>query len=149
MVNNRHYAFKNRLFQICIIVKRTCISIFRKIGLVDQSNPCAQFFFAKNASCTNLQLPVVILQKSIISDMNHRITYMYINLQPNWFNRSVKTVHTNIFTIFRMLHKFADTNSNLKKEMYARRTRSFFRNKNVIYNSARINKSDFTTEKIV
>ena len=74
---------------------------------------------------------------------------MYINFQPNWFNRSVKTVHTNIFTKFRMLHKFATANSNLKKEMHARRTRIFFRNKNVIYNSARINKPDFTTEIIV
>ena len=29
--------FFNQLFQTCIIVKRTCISIFSKIGLVDQS----------------------------------------------------------------------------------------------------------------
>ena len=27
--------FLNKLFQTCIIVKRTCISIFSKIGLVD------------------------------------------------------------------------------------------------------------------
>ena len=32
--------FKNRLFQTCIMVKRNCISIFSKIGLVDQSKPC-------------------------------------------------------------------------------------------------------------
>ena len=32
--------------------------------------------------------------------------------------------------------------------MYARRTRSFFRNKNAISNSARMNKFDFTTVKI-
>ena len=32
-------------------------------------------------------------------------------------------------------------------KMYARRTRSFFRNKNAISNSARINKFDFRTEK--
>ena len=48
--------FKNRPFQTCIIVKRTCISIFSKIGLVD---------------------------------------------------RSVKTVHTNLFTKICKLHKFA------------------------------------------
>ena len=29
--------FLNGLFQTCIIVKRACISIFSKIGLVDQS----------------------------------------------------------------------------------------------------------------
>ena len=36
--------FKNRLFQTCVIVKRTCISIFTKIGLVDQSKPCTQMY---------------------------------------------------------------------------------------------------------
>ena len=35
---------KNRLFQTCIIVKRTCISIFSKIVLVDQSKPCTQIY---------------------------------------------------------------------------------------------------------
>ena len=34
----------SRLFQTCIIVKRTCISIFSKIGLVDQSNLCTQMY---------------------------------------------------------------------------------------------------------
>ena len=28
--------FQNRLFQTCIIVKRTCMSIFSKIGLIDR-----------------------------------------------------------------------------------------------------------------
>ena len=46
--------FKNRLFQTCIIVKRTCISIFSKIGLVDQSKPCTQIYLQKNANCINL-----------------------------------------------------------------------------------------------
>ena len=45
--------FKNRLFQTCIIVKRTCISIFSKIGLIDQSKPCTQICFGK---ICNLQL---------------------------------------------------------------------------------------------
>ena len=31
---------KNRLFQMCVIVKRTCTSIFSKIRLVDQLKPC-------------------------------------------------------------------------------------------------------------
>ena len=39
---------KNRLFQACIIVKRTCISIFSKIGLVDQSKTCIQIYLQKN-----------------------------------------------------------------------------------------------------
>ena len=46
--------FKNRLFQTCIIVKRTCISIFSKIGLVDQSKPCTQIYLQKIANCINL-----------------------------------------------------------------------------------------------
>ena len=43
--------FQNRLFQTCIIVKRTCISIFSKIGLVDQSKPCTQVYLQKFATC--------------------------------------------------------------------------------------------------
>ena len=31
-----------------------------------------------------LQLPVVILKKSSISDMQHRKTYNYFNFQQNW-----------------------------------------------------------------
>ena len=46
-------VFKNRIFQTCIIVKRTCISIFSQIGLVDQSKPCTQIYLQKFA---NLQL---------------------------------------------------------------------------------------------
>ena len=38
---------KNRLIQTCIIVKRTCISIFSKIGLVDQSKACTQMYLEK------------------------------------------------------------------------------------------------------
>ena len=30
--------------------------------------------------------------------MHHRKTYMYINFQHNRVSRSVKTVHTNLFT---------------------------------------------------
>ena len=40
--------FLNRLFQTCIIVKRTCILIFRKIGFVDQSKPCTEIFAKKS-----------------------------------------------------------------------------------------------------
>ena len=50
--------FKDRPFQTCIIVKRTCISIFSKIGLVDQSKLCTQIYFQKFANCINLQLAI-------------------------------------------------------------------------------------------
>ena len=52
--------FKNRLFQTCIIVKRTCISNFSKIGLVDQSKQCAQSYLQKKYNCINLQLAIRI-----------------------------------------------------------------------------------------
>ena len=52
--------FKNRPFQTCIIVKRTCISIFSKIGLVDQSQLCTQIYLQKFANCLNLQLAIRI-----------------------------------------------------------------------------------------
>ena len=53
-------VFKNRTFQTCIIVKRTCISIFSQIGLVDQSKPCTQIYLQKFANCINLQLAIRI-----------------------------------------------------------------------------------------
>ena len=61
------------------------------------------------------------MKKSIISDIHHGITYMYINFQQNRVNESVKTVHINVFAKIcklhqfakiRKLHKFANTNNN-------------------------------------
>ena len=54
------FFLKNRHFQTCIIVKRTCISIFSKIGLVDQSNTCTQIYLQKFLNCNNLQLAIRI-----------------------------------------------------------------------------------------
>ena len=71
--------------------KRICISILSKLGLVDQSKPCILIYLQKMASCINLQLPIVILKISIISDMHYRKTYMYISFQQNRVSRSVKT----------------------------------------------------------
>ena len=51
----------------------------------------------KIASCTNLQLPLIIFFKSTFSDKHHLKTYMHINFQQNWVSRSVKTVYTNLF----------------------------------------------------
>ena len=56
------YFFKNRHFQTCIIVKRTCTSIFSKIGLVDLSKPCTQIYLQIFANCINLQLAIRILK---------------------------------------------------------------------------------------
>ena len=65
---------------------------------------------AKNRKLHNLQLPIVILKKSILLDMHHHDTYMYINFQQNRVSRSVKTVHTNLFVKNCKLHKFATCN---------------------------------------
>ena len=51
----------------------------------------------KFATCVNLQLSIVSLKKSIILDIHPHNTYMYINFQQNRVNRSVITVHTNVF----------------------------------------------------
>ena len=88
-------------------ITRTCILIFSKIALVDQSTPYTQICLQIIVSCINLSLPIVFFFKWIISDMHHRIMYMYINFQQNRVSRSFKTVHTNIFANNRKLHKFA------------------------------------------
>ena len=86
--------FKNRLFQTCIFVKRTCMSIFSKIGLVDRSKIVHTNLFA---GCINLQLPIIILKNLIFLDMHHHETYMYINFQQNQGKTQVMTVHTSLF----------------------------------------------------
>ena len=63
----------------------------------------------------NLQFPIPFFVKSIILDMHHRITYMYINFQQNRVCRSVITVSTNLFAKHRKLHKFATTNRHFQK----------------------------------
>ena len=60
--------------------------------------------FAKNRKLNNLQLPIPISKKSIISDMHHPVMYMYINFQQNRASRSVKTLHTNLFANNHELH---------------------------------------------
>ena len=56
------FFFLNRHFQTCIIVKRTCISIFSKTGLVDQSKTCTQIYLQNFLNCNNLQLAIRILK---------------------------------------------------------------------------------------
>ena len=51
--------------------------------------------------------------------MHHRKTYMYINFQQNRFNRSVITVHTNVFAKKYRLHKFETTNRIFLKSTFS------------------------------
>ena len=69
----------------------------------------------------NLELSIVILKKKIITDMHHRITYRYINVQQNRVSRSIKTVYTIFWAKNRKLQKFATTNRNFEKIDYFRR----------------------------
>ena len=104
--------FLNRLLKTSIFLKRTCISIFSKIEIVDQSKPCTQIYLHNIARCINLQLPIVILKKTILFDMHHHKTYMYINFQQNRVKTQVITVLTSILAKNRKLHKFATTSNN-------------------------------------
>ena len=49
---------------------------------------------------------------------------MYINFQQNWANRSVITVHTNVFAKNRKLHEFATANNFFLKLNYFRHASS-------------------------
>ena len=57
-------------------------------------------------------MPIIISEKTSISDKHHGITYMYINSQQNVVSRSVNPVHTNLFAQNCSLHKFATWNQN-------------------------------------
>ena len=69
-------------------------------------NRAYEIYLQKIASCINLQLPIVILKKSIM------------------VSRSVKTVHTYLFANNCKSHKFATTNSNFVKSDYFRHASS-------------------------
>ena len=50
---------------------------------IKQSNPCTPTYLQKNRKLHNLQLPILISKKSIISDMHHPAIYMNNNFQQN------------------------------------------------------------------
>ena len=65
---------------------------------------------AKYLKLHKFQLLIAIFEKSIIPDMHHRITYMYINFQQIRIVDQSKPC-THILASSRKLHKFATTNS--------------------------------------
>ena len=71
--------------------------------------------FAKMAYCINLQQPIAILKKMIVSDMHHRITYMHVKFYQIPVCRPVKTMHANLSAKNGMLHKFATIIAIFKK----------------------------------
>ena len=75
--------------------------------------------FAKNRKLHNLQLPILISKKSIISDMHHPAIYMYINFQQNQLVDQSKPC-TQIY-----LHKIIINCINLQLAIRISRNRSF------------------------
>ena len=72
---------------------------------IDQSKPYTQSYLRKIVSCIIMQLTIRISKTKLLSDMNHRITYLHLNFQQNRVSRSVKTVHTNLFAKNCKLHQ--------------------------------------------
>ena len=72
---------------------KTCVYINLQQNRVSRAvkKSCTQICLQKITSCINLQTLIESLKKSFISDMHHRITYMYINFQQNRVSRLVKT----------------------------------------------------------
>ena len=56
--------------------------------------------FAKNRKLHKYATYNLNFETKLLSDMHHRITYLYINFQQNRVSRSVKTVHTSLLQIF-------------------------------------------------
>ena len=64
---------------------------------VDQSKTVHTNLFAKNRKLHKFATSNSNFEKKMYLDMHHHKTYMYINFQQNRINRSVITVHTNVF----------------------------------------------------
>ena len=89
--------FKHLLFQTCIIVKRICITIFSKIGLVDQLKPCTQIYLQKFLICINLQLAIRIFKKSRLLNMHYTLTDIQADFEINRPVRCRNTTKRNYF----------------------------------------------------
>ena len=61
---------------------------------IAQSKPCTQSYLQKNRKLHKFATYNSNFEIKLLSDMHHRITYLYINFQQNQVSRSVKTVHT-------------------------------------------------------
>ena len=114
---NSNFEKKSIILDICITIKRTCYLYinFQQTWVKTQVVTVLTSLFAKNRKLHKFATTNNIFEKSTLLDMHHRRTYMHVNFQQNHVNRSVKTVHTNLFAQYRKLHKFATTNSNFEK----------------------------------
>ena len=64
----------------------------------------------KNRNLHKFATTNINFEKINFLDIHHHKTYMYVNFQQNRINRSVKTVHTNLFAKKCKLHKFTTCN---------------------------------------
>ena len=64
---------------------------------VDQSKTVHTNLFAKNRKLHKFATTNSNFEENFFLDMHYYKTYMYINFQQNRINRSVITVHTNVF----------------------------------------------------
>ena len=71
---------------------------------IDQSKPCTQSYLQKIRKLHKCATYNSNFETKLLSDMHHRITYLYINFQQNRVSRSVKTVHTSLFANCINLH---------------------------------------------
>ena len=94
----------------------TCMYINFQQNQVSRSVKTAHTnIFANNRKLHTLATTNSNMEKMIISDMHHRIMFMYMIFHQIRVSRSVKLVLTNIFTNNGKLHKFAITNSSFGK----------------------------------
>ena len=89
---------KNWLFPTCIIVDRTCLSIFIKIWLVARSVKTVHTnVFANNRKLHKFATCNTYLKKLLLSDTNHPISHIYANFKINRLCRSVRTASQRYF----------------------------------------------------
>ena len=58
-------------------------TIIDMMYLVDQSKPCVQIYLPKKCMLHKFAITLPLFVNSIIPDMHHRITYIYINFFAN------------------------------------------------------------------
>ena len=86
------------------------INFYQNRVSIDQVKTVHTKLFAKNRKLHKYATYNLNFETKLLSDMHHRITYLYINFQQNQVRRSVKTVHTSLFANICKLHKFATCN---------------------------------------
>ena len=80
--------------------------------------------FANNRKLHKYATYNLNFKTKLLSDMHHRITYLYINFQQNRVSRSVKTVHTSLFAnIYREKKLFPQTDRQTERQTDGRTDR--------------------------